>query len=229
MWEDCWDLNTWGWGWRTLTNRAGSCTGRCQSSALKRAALGQCGGCIGSEGSLGPNEPGMGRCGGEGGAENQKQSSQRMRPRRQWWYAEAHSRAPGLTSRPLRTAVGRAAGPEDIPSWPDALSSSVAWGSYSSQHVIHIRQCKILRFSGCKMQDSQSAEKLTIAHASLLTLTTRKRRSKSRLIKRLGLGILCANLTPGFILPFLIFPSIRFPYQLIFLGCVYFYKLPQHW
>ena len=50
MWEDCWDLNTWGWGWRTLTNRACSCTGRCQSSALKWAARGQCGGCIGVRG-----------------------------------------------------------------------------------------------------------------------------------------------------------------------------------
>ena len=50
MWDEDWDLSTWGWGWRTLTYKARSCTGRCQSSTLKWAAPGQCGDCIGVRG-----------------------------------------------------------------------------------------------------------------------------------------------------------------------------------
>lgn len=169
-----------------------------------------------------------GAVGETGELRTRRQSSLRMRPRRQWWCASAHSRAPGLTGRPRRTAVSSAAGPEDIPSWPDALSSPVTWGSYSSQHVMHVRQCKILRLSGCKMQDSQSAEKLAVAHVSLLILTTRRRRSKSRLIqlKRLGLGILCTNLTSGFIFLSLFFLPSDFPTNLssyimcIFISCL---------
>lgn len=70
-----------------------------------------------------------------------------------------------------------------------------------------------------RMQDARFSECWETHHCPcvLLTLTTRKRRSKSRLIKHLGLGILCANLTPGFILPFLIFPAIRFPTNSSFL------------
>lgn len=50
MWDEDRDLNTWGWGWRTLSYRARGCTGRCQSSAPKWAASGQYGCCVGVRG-----------------------------------------------------------------------------------------------------------------------------------------------------------------------------------
>lgn len=183
---------------------------------------------MGSEGSLGPNGPEMGRCGRDRGAENQKAVTPEGETKKAVMVCLGPQSAPGLTGRPLRAAVSSAAGPEDIPSRPDALSSPVTRGSYSSQHAIHVRQCKILRLSGCKMQDSQSADKLTVAHVSLLMLTTRRRRSKSRLIKLkcLGLGILCTNLTSGFVFLSLFFLPSDFPTNLssyivcIFISCL---------
>ena len=69
-------------------------------------------------------------------------------------------------------------------------------------------------------------------HVSLLTLTTRRRRSKSRLItlKCMELCILCTNLTSGFIFLSLFFLPSDFPTNLSYLLilCI-FYKLPQLW
>lgn len=158
MWEDCWDLNTWGWGWRTLTNRACSCTGRCQSSALKWAARGQCGGCIGVRGFP------WSKWTRDGAAWERGRSwePEAVKPEDDTKKAVMVCRGPQLGSRTDQQATEncswqgcRAWGHSQL-AWCSVFS--VTWGSYSSQHVIHIRQRKILRFSGWEMQDSERWE-----------------------------------------------------------------------
>ena len=121
-WNEDWDLSTRGWA-GGHTYKAWSCTGRCQSRALKRAAPGLHWGCMGALWGLYGGwrvpmvqmEPGMGQWGREGGVESQKavkledetKNAMRMCPGPQ-----SGSRTAG---RPVRTKSAAAARPEDIP------------------------------------------------------------------------------------------------------------------